>query len=180
MQYAQLIKTQIMIAPIKTIFDRVPLVSFCPVVNTSIFYTVDNWMRAIYVDGVSQTLPADPNGWGDTKELKVSIHKGVVIIAVMCEDDHVEQAGLIASERNGYLLSGNSWKCSNVFKETWEQPTFDDSAWPAAYAYGYNSISLYGLRPQISPSAQWIWTSSYLGHRSDSPIYCRGRLFGPV
>ena len=137
-------------------------------------------MNAIYVDGVSQTLSADPNSWAGTKELKASIREGATIIAIKCSDDHTVQAGLNASDSSGYLLTGNSWKCTKVFYENWKQPTFDDSAWPAAYAYGYNGIGPYGYRPQIRAGAQWIWTSNYRGPGADSPIYCRVRLAVPA
>ena len=159
--------------------NELPLLSVYPVLNASIFYTVNTLMAAIYVDGVSQRLPADPKGWRGTKELKVSIRKGGTIIAVTCSH-YGDRAGFIASDSSGYLLTGTSWKCTKVLYENWQQPIFDDSAWPAAYAFGNNGIGPYGYRPQIRAGAQWIWTLINRGPRADTHIYCRVRLAVPA
>ena len=73
-----------------------------------------------------------------------------------------------------YILTGNHWKCEQYGDDGpptgWKSATFDDDSWNNAQPIGGNGASPWGLRPDISPEAKWIWTADPLGHEH---VYCR-------
>jgi hypothetical protein len=49
------------------------------------------------------------------------------------------------------------WKCSTSCDAGWEQPGFDDSAWPTSTDAGVNGVDPWGIR-EVSADAHWIWS----------------------
>jgi hypothetical protein len=87
-----------------------------------------------------------------------------------------DRAALLASINHcgESILTGNHWKCEQYGDDGppdhWMSADFDDSAWNNAGVTGGNGANPWGLRPDISPEAQWIWTADPLGHEH---VYCR-------
>ena len=87
-----------------------------------------------------------------------------------------DRAALLASINHcgETILTGNHWKCEQYGDDGppagWMTAAFDDSGWNNAGVTGGNGANPWGLRPDISPEAQWIWTADPLGHEH---VYCR-------
>jgi hypothetical protein len=87
-----------------------------------------------------------------------------------------DRAALISSINHcgETILTGNHWKCEQFGDDGppdgWMSADFDDSTWNNAGVTGGNGANPWGLRPDISTEAQWIWTADPLGHEH---VYCR-------
>ncbi len=130
----------------------------------------------LYING--QELASSPrvtDSWRTAMLVDVagSLHAGRNVIAIEAINTSTSPAGLIAKLHVGGsigdpldLVTDASWKAANAAATGWQQPDFDDSAWPAALVaaqYGggpwdsavviptttTNSLSLNG--------ASWIW-----------------------
>ena len=133
--------------------------------------TVDNCIKSIYFNGVSQTIPAGGNDWTRTKCLPLP--PAPVQIAVEGADAGVV-AGMLASVTGDILLTNSSWKCTKIWYTNWMSTTYNDAAWPGAYVIGLNGVSPWGVRPGISTNASWIYTRNWgKTTAADSPVYCR-------
>ena len=133
--------------------------------------TVDNYIKFIYFNGVSQTIPAGGDDWTQTKCLPLP--PAPVQIAVEGADVGIV-AGMLASVSDDILLTDSSWKCTKTLYTNWTSNTYNDSAWPGAYVIGLNGLSPWGVRPGISIRASWIYTANYgQTNAANSPVYCR-------
>ncbi|KIK56122.1 hypothetical protein GYMLUDRAFT_174646, partial [Collybiopsis luxurians FD-317 M1] len=96
-------------------------------------------------------------------------------------------AGVLASiqvvSQDGYcggcssttsVLSGTSWKAfPGTIPSGFEQPGFDDSAWPAAGSEGQNGAPGTRATPALSfATSDWIWTTELSG--GTAPVGSRG------
>lgn len=48
------------------------------------------------------------------------------------------------------VTAPHMWKCSTTCEDGWEQPGFDDSAWPVSTDAGINGVDPWGIR-EVSP-----------------------------
>ena len=87
---------------------------------------VDSWKRATTVDVTAQ------------------LHSGTNTIAIAATNTSVGPAGVIAKLTTGSttLVTDANWTAAQSGPAGWEQPAFDDSAWPAAKA-----LASYGAGP---------------------------------
>jgi alpha-L-rhamnosidase len=102
----------------------------------------------VYVNGTETAQsPAVANSWSTASIVDVSaaLRPGSNIIAVDAVNTNAGPAGLLAkldvegSSTPFDLVTDDSWKTADAAGTGWEQPGFDDSAWPAARvaaAYG--------------------------------------------
>lgn len=156
----------------KNLVNKAPPI-ICPPGYLSI--TADNSLR-LYFDGVEKTNLPNANGW--KKVDCIVLPDNMQVIAVQGTDDGVARAGILCSTTDDYVLTNASWKCTKDYYSGWESVTFDDSAWPAAYAMGTNQKSPWEFIPGIRDNACWIWTSKY--NRKERVVYCRKTLRGEV
>ncbi|MEN6403285.1 MAG: beta-galactosidase [Armatimonadia bacterium] len=118
----------------------------------------------LFVNGKLVTETADPDGWRTPEilDLKPYLTQGRNVIAVLAKD--------IASAE-GFLLEGgfawpggsldiysdSTWKGVGQAPDGWQQPGFDDSAWPVARVitpaggtpWGYLPYTHFGAREQV-------------------------------
>ena len=129
----------------------------------------------LYIDGVLQSLPpAESSDW--TKTSSVSVPPGVEVIAIECIDYHVIP-GILASMDN--VLTDESWMCSSVHEDGWEEKNFATTSgnWAAATEIAQHGGSPWGVRTSISLSAHWIWTQHHTWPKDiDKHVYCRKAL----
>jgi alpha-L-rhamnosidase len=96
----------------------------------------------VYVNGqVMAQSPAVGDAWrsASTVDVASALRPGSNVIAVSATNAYAGPAGLIAKLVPIDLVTDGSWKAANAVASGWEQPGFDDSAWPAARlaaAYG--------------------------------------------
>ncbi|ESP01527.1 hypothetical protein LOTGIDRAFT_238267 [Lottia gigantea] len=122
--------------------------------------TCDNIME-FYADGV---LIESSSDW--TQVSTVTLPDTTTVLGFFCRDQGVV-AGIKGFFSNGIKTDG-TWRCIADDIHGWEDPDFDDSAWPLAIlpaptVWGTRPLSLFG-------QADWIWTA---GGVHDSRVYCR-------
>ena len=83
-------------------------------------------------------------------------------------------AGILAQFEDSGMTTDGTWKCSNTFTEGWSEDSFDETTWNDAFVIGNNGRSPWGLRPDIDPSAKWIWTPAWEG--GDLEVWCRKEI----
>ena len=89
---------------------------------------VDNYIKSLYFNGVSQTFPAGGNDWTRTKCLPLP----AAPVQIAIEGTNAESvAGMLASVTGNIPLTNSSWKCTKTFHTNWMSTTYDDSVWPA-------------------------------------------------
>lgn len=94
----------------------------------------------LYVNGrEAARSPAVADAWRTASIVDISalLRPGVNVIAVAAVNTNPGPAGLLAKLKD--LVTDGRWKVSDAAAPGWEQPGFDDAAWPAARvaaAYG--------------------------------------------
>ncbi len=68
--------------------------------------------------------------------------------AVQVEDSSRKFVGFMASSSNGFRTD-KSWRCTDVYRDGWFLPSYNDTSWPTAHAV---TIFTYF----IAPDAKWI------------------------
>eukprot|EP00092_Neocalanus_flemingeri_P066723 GFUD01081324.1.p1 GENE.GFUD01081324.1~~GFUD01081324.1.p1 ORF type:complete len:513 (+),score=54.68 GFUD01081324.1:23-1540(+) len=136
-----------------------------PSTGTSLFATCDNAMR-IYFDGVLQFQDADWPAtdiyqWTRTTELVIpSVTK---VLGIECQNIKVPEGnywGILASTEDG-VVTDESWSCtSNQNLVGWAELEFEDTEGDFSAASTVTGPSTVVSRPNISPSAQWIWSQA--------------------
>jgi alpha-L-rhamnosidase len=131
----------------------------------------------LYVNGRQvASSPQVQDSWknGQFADVKADLHPGTNTIAVMAANASVSPAGLLGHlhvERSGAapldLVTDGSWKAAQSVPAGWEQPGFDDSAWPAA-----KDAAAYGSGPWGTQVAQPLPPVPYLRHgfRVSKPV----------
>ena len=85
------------------------------------------------------------------------------------------QASVLASTKDGWLMTDARWKCSTVVAgSAWKTSAFDDSSWPYAVELGSNDGSFRTIVPDIPAKAKWISVSTFA-----TTINCRA-YFGEL
>jgi hypothetical protein len=128
----------------------------------------------IYVNGKKQTVP-NSGQW--SKVDIVSIEKSDNIIAIRASDGGEPHLGIIASSKDGTILTNEDWKVTNDPIDTtpavWTKRNFDDSSWPKANAVSQKkNIQHVNFSGRIHPDAKWIWTDN----EKDRTVYARLKL----
>ena len=126
--------------------------------------TADNQFD-LYADG---SLVGSGANWQQTFTFSADAQ----VIGVVAKDWGAFE-GIILSASNG-LVTDKTWKCikdNGLDPKIWSAPGFDDSSWPYAVSYGFNGEGVWGFRPGISASAQWIWAPG-----KPNTVYCRKAL----
>merc|ERR1719460_426383 len=79
------------------------------------------------------------------------------VLAIECKNN-IDVAGILASTTTG-LKTGSGWQCSSVYADGWNLPGFDDphNNFADALTFGNNGHAPWGVRPEISTDAEWIW-----------------------
>jgi hypothetical protein len=131
----------------------VVFVSFhCLASGLDLNIAVDNELE-LYFDGVSNAINKDASAKDYASVKTVPVPANARVLAVHGTDTG-GGAGLWASVTGDALLSDASWKMSEVLRNGWEQPNYDDSSWDNAIDHG-------GLndryKPLISANARRIW-----------------------
>lgn len=83
--------------------------------------------------------------------------------------DLVSWRGIKGSTSDGYVVTNNTWKCSNVAQTGWPKVAFDDSRWPAA-VYTDPGLPVSG---SFRSNAHWIWTVNKTDQGMGLHVYCR-------
>jgi alpha-L-rhamnosidase len=128
----------------------------------------------LYVNG--QQLASSPrvtDSWRTAMVVDVaaSLHAGRNVIAIEAINTATSPAGLIGKLHvEGSvgdpldLVTDNSWKSANTATTGWQQPDFDDSAWPAALEaapYGSgpwdSSVTVPSAQAATLNGANWVW-----------------------
>ena len=130
--------------------------------------TADNELW-VYADGQEIGHHKD---WKTT--IKVTLPETTKVVAVKINDYGVI-GGLLGSFSDGNVTD-HSWKCSREYSESWNLPSFDDSAWPTAIATRGQGDSVWGTQPNIAKNAKWIWAGPYETKTSSVTVYCKKRL----
>ena len=139
--------------------------------------TVDN-EYSLYFDGKEQTNLQNNNKWEKTDSL--NLPGNTRVIAVMAsnwlDDGNVGPAGILASTKDGFILTNSTWKCSNTSNDSWTNVGFDDSSWQQAVEIGPKGYKtwVHGQISAIDENAKWIW---YGTEHVKETIYCRRNLF---
>ena len=125
-----------------------------------LFITADDDLE-VYFDGVASEInnAAGRGDWGQTKT--AVLPRGTRVIAVKVTNTG-GAAGLVGSVTGDYLVTDESWVCSETAVDGWTSPDFDDSKWNKAVSQGFNDTVVHwgaacGKRPLISDKAKWIW-----------------------
>ena len=104
--------------------------------------TADVWVNGTAVS----TSPRVTDSWkrATTVDVTARLHTGSNTIAIASTNATTGPAGLIAKLTSGTttISTDASWKAAQSGPSGWEQPAFDDSAWPAAKA-----LAVYGSGP---------------------------------
>jgi alpha-L-rhamnosidase len=108
-----------------------------PISSAELQITADDSFT-VYVNGTeTASSPAVANSWSTASIVDVSaeLKPGANVIAVQATNSFAGAAGLIAHLNVPGVTSvvtDAGWKSANAPATGWEQPGFDDSAWPAA------------------------------------------------
>jgi hypothetical protein len=124
------------------------------------------WLNGALIDDL-------PRAWSNPQGYDVMIyahpgHPNVLAIeGVNLQNQAGYDRGIVADLRftvDGQaqtVLSGAGFAATNTLAAGWEQPGFDDSAWPPAVELGAVGIAPWGaVLASLAPgsTAQWIWT----------------------
>ena len=94
--------------------------------------TADVWVNGTAVSTSKRTT----DSWkrASTVDVTARLHAGSNTIAIAAANTTVSPAGLIAKLTSGSttVTTDAAWKASQSGPSGWEQPGFDDAAWPAA------------------------------------------------
>lgn len=119
-------------------------------------------------------LPRKTGGWPDFDSYDITkfLKAGRNVLAVSA-DNGTGPAGLtgwivvrIGDEKRVLAMSDESWKASNKVAPGWEQPKFDDSAWPAAMVLGPMTMAPWGGQLNYSVTPLMKLTQ----RRGDKPV----------
>ena len=135
---------------------------------------MDNTFK-LYADGFETVISdAERQHWAKASTISLPLDTEVVAVDAL---DHSPPGGIIASMDNG-MVSDGSWKCTNKYEDGWKERSFDDNHWPSAANIGQNGVDPWGEIKNISPNAEWIWTSDHMSETSDPDkhIYCRKNI----
>ncbi|CAH1799273.1 unnamed protein product, partial [Owenia fusiformis] len=134
----------------------------------------------LFVDGAQV---GSGRSWKQAQRYSISYPENVQVIAVKGWDTGKVVSGIILSFRHSDVLlnTDSRWKCFfGSVDPLWNQPGYDDSAWPAAVEFSTNRDDSYVKTnngkpwwPQVDKAAKMIWTkNSY----RDTTVYCRYTL----
>lgn len=133
-------------------------------VGAKLLITADNQFK-IYVNGkLAGESDGTDEAWRSPKLLDVmgKLVAGDNVLAVQASNPTPSPAGLIAklvlNSNDGpqeTFVTDKAWKCSPTAPEGWQQPEFDDSAWPQAMELGSFGCEPWGdihiVKPQVVP-----------------------------
>ncbi|MFG1605983.1 family 78 glycoside hydrolase catalytic domain [Actinoplanes sp. NPDC049265] len=125
----------------------------------------------VWVNGRAVTSsPRVTDSWKRAQTAEVPLVAGTNTVAVSATNTSAGPAGLLL--KFGDVVSDGSWKASTTGPSGWEQPGFNDSAWPAAKVTAANGGGPWGTQVAV-PNA-----SPYLRKGFDvaKPV-ARARLF---
>jgi len=144
--------------------------------ETYLTIAVDNYLDVMYFDGTlvpGSERPSDQ--W--SKPSVFALPANVTVIALQATNAELYyNAGILASDTFGNILTYSNWKCTPIAavnSSEWMMLSYSDASWPPAVTNGANvpSTSPWGQDTNISADAQWIWTTSQ--PTRDQFIYCR-------
>jgi alpha-L-rhamnosidase len=119
----------------------------------------DSWRRALFVD------------------LRPALVAGVNTIAVAARNTSASPAGLLARGKvvtaggTTDFTTGAGWRAGQTPAKGWEQPGFDDSAWPAAADLGVYGVGPWGTgvaTPDLAAASALRVTNGVVEHRADA------------
>lgn len=140
----------------------------------------DNTLKAacddettVYVDGELKHSDTD---WDSIA--RVDVPSSAQVIAISCRDDgggYGIVGDLTDSSGNSIMVTDNSWRCSAVKEDGWEQPGFDAGEWNAPKDMGDGSHlkRLEQFAEISSPDRKAIWAAGTDGNKE---VYCRKEL----
>ena len=134
-------------------------------------------ISTIFVDG-EQKEAAGTGVWNQLATLVIPA--STKTIGVQCKNTggpYGIMATVEDSTGNVFVVSDNTWKCSNQAQDGWSKSGFIEGAsWKPAFYYtgqgAYNSDT--GAWKGMSPNKKVIWTST-----GDGTAYCRKELPKP-
>ena len=145
--------------------------------HIELIITVDNYLQALYFDGIRVPNSMIPYGNDDQWKVPdvVPLPVNVTLIALQVKNAETQgYAGILASASSGNMITNSQWKClATVTSNDWMMPSYDDASWPAAVEIFANFPGTWPWAniPSINPLAQWIWTTSQ--PTTQQIIYCR-------
>ena len=133
-------------------------------------------ISTIFVDG-EQKEAAGTGVWNQLATLVIPA--STKTIGVQCKNTggpYGIMATVEDSTGNVFVVSDNTWKCSNQAQDGWSKSGFVEGAsWKPAFYYtgqgAYNSDT--GAWKGMSPNKKVIWTST-----GDGTVYCRKNMPG--
>jgi hypothetical protein len=129
---------------------------------------IDDTADGIYFNG--NLLGAVEDDWTLVQSFPITAPcgQGPNVLAVHGTDAYGSAAVLASWEHCGVTTKTDmGCKCTSadVSGDDWTNPTYDDSAWPAAADGGINGADPWGEVHEVSMSARWIWASNLVRHR---------------
>jgi len=93
----------------------------------------------------------------------IDVPRYTKVIALECYNRE-GTPGIVASTKDGTIVTDRTWRCTNRREPGWTEPDFDYSHWEYAVTRPY-----YGDRDRISRDAFFIWTKDTYAKYA----YCR-------
>ena len=128
--------------------------------------TADVWLNGAPVS--SSRRVAD--SWKRAATVTVQVRAGGNTLAIAATNTSAGPAGVIA--KLGTVVTGSAWKASTGGPSGWEQPGFDDSAWPPAQATAALGAGPWGTQVAVTQPTPYVSKVFAI----DKPVV-RARLF---
>ncbi len=153
----------------------------------------------LYVDGTEAvSSPNVANSWSTASVVDIApyLHAGANVLAVSVTNTSQGPAGALGSlhfEGAGApadLLTDGSWKASDSAADGWQQPGYDDAAWPQALVAAHYGAGPWGtsvsappapetlLRDEFTAGKRIASARAYVAGLGYDKLYLNGRRIG--
>jgi alpha-L-rhamnosidase len=134
--------------------------------------TADVWVNGVRV--VSSRRVADSWKRATTVDVSAQVRAGANTVAIAAANTSAGPASVIAKLTSGTttIASGGTWKAAQTVPAGWEQPGFDDSAWPAARATAAYGSGPWGSQVSVPSPTPYLSKGFSVGKK-----VARARLF---
>ncbi|ESO04906.1 hypothetical protein HELRODRAFT_171908 [Helobdella robusta] len=122
-----------------------------PKINKILSITVDDILAEFYFNGNNISLPLYfPNANYFDKPDAYQLIGNLYVIGVK-SDNNQNSGGIIASTADNYILTNETWKCTEKYYVGWYKINYNDSFWPAAVqsVWQENEVNFCSCDPAI-------------------------------
>lgn len=129
----------------------------------------------LYVNGTEVvSSPPVANSWSTASVLDIApyLHAGTNVLAVEATNSNQGPAGVLGSlhfegtAAPADVVTDGSWKAANTAADGWQQPGYDDTAWPQALVAASYGSGPWGSSVSAPPAPETLLRSDFTARRN--------------